>query len=87
MNITEVIGKKIMHGSPVHENEEVIKQVTLSKELVEIEFESGVFSTMSPGEFEYLIRYKELLYSEMHHGGMSHITFCDSQEKWYSLVD
>jgi hypothetical protein len=87
MTIAESIGKKVMHGSPVHENEEIIKQISFLKDSVNIEFESGVFSTMSSGEFEYLIRYKELLYSEMHHGGMSHITFCDSQEKWYSLID
>jgi hypothetical protein len=81
MTITESIGKKVMHGSPVHENEEIIKQISFLKDSVEIEFESGVFSTMSPGEFEYLIRYKELLYSEMHHGGMSHITFCDTENQ------
>jgi len=77
MTITEIVGKKVMHGSPVYENEETIKQIMITKDAVEIEFESGAFATMSPGEFDYLIRFKELLYSEMHHGGMSHIIFCD----------
>jgi len=77
MTITEIVGKKVMHGSPVHENKEIIKQITINKDAVEIEFESGAFATMSPGEFDYLIRFKDLLYIEMHHGGMSHIVFCD----------
>jgi len=77
MNTTDIIGKDVMHGSPGYENQETIKQITITKESAEIEFESGAFATMSPGEFDYLIRYKDLLYIEMHHGGMSHIVFCD----------
>ena len=77
MNITEAVGKKVKHGSPALESEETIKQITFLMDGVEIEFESGAFASMSPGEFEHLMRYEELLYSERSHGGMSHIVFCD----------
>jgi hypothetical protein len=77
MTITEIVGKKVMHGSPDYENQEIIKQITITKDAVEIVFESDAFVTMSPGEFEFLLDYEELSYSEKHHGGMSHIIFCD----------
>jgi hypothetical protein len=77
MTITESIGKDVMHGSPGHMNKETIRQIAFLKESVEIEFESGAFTTMAPAEFEHFIRYKELSYNEKHHGGMSEIVFCD----------
>ena len=78
MTITESIGKKVMHGSPVLENEETIKQISFLKDCVDIEFESGVFASMSSDEFEHFMHYEELLYSERSHGGMSHIIFCEA---------
>jgi hypothetical protein len=29
MTITEIVGKKVMHGSPGYENQETIKQITI----------------------------------------------------------
>jgi hypothetical protein len=70
MTITEIVGKKVMHGSPDYENQETIKQITINKDTVEIEFESGAFTTMSAAEFEFLLDYEELSYFEKTHGGM-----------------
>jgi hypothetical protein len=78
MTITEIVGKKVMHGSPGYENQETIKQITLTKDTVEIEFESSAFSSMSAAEFEFLLDTEELSYNEKHHGGMSNIIFCDN---------
>ena len=91
MTITESIGKKVRHGSHGYQNEETIKQISFLKDSVEIEFESGVFSTMSPGEFGHFMRYEELSYKEKHHEGssyiFSYIFFCDTKDQWYSLID
>ena len=78
MTITEIVGKKAMHGSPGYENQETIKQITITKDTVEIVFESDAFTTMSYAEFEFLLDYEELSYNEKHHGGMSNIIFCDN---------
>lgn len=75
--ITNIIGTKIMHGSPGYMNEEVISKVTILKNLVEIEFESQCFTQMTHEEYEYLLRYEELSYNEATHNGMSTIIFCD----------
>lgn len=75
MTITKSIGKKVMHGSPVLENEETIKQISFLKNCVDIEFESGVFASMSSDEFEHFMHYEELSYKEMHHEGSSYIFF------------
>ena len=77
MIITEIVGKKVMHGSPGYENQETIKQITITKDTVEIEFESGAFATMSAAEFEFLLDYEELSYFEKTHGGMSRIIFSE----------
>jgi hypothetical protein len=77
MTITEIVGKKVMHGSPGYENQEIIKQITITKDTVEIEFESGAFSTMSAAEFEFLLDSEELSYFEKTHGGMSRIIFSE----------
>ena len=77
MTITEIVGKKVMHGSPGYENQETIKQITITKDTVEIEFESGAFTAMSAAEFEFLLDSEELSYFEKTHGGMSSIIFCD----------
>jgi hypothetical protein len=87
MTITEIVGKKVMHGSPGYENQETIKQITITKEAVEIVFESAAFTTMSAAEFEFLLDCEELSYIDNGHGGMSNIIFSDNQEKWYSLID
>lgn len=78
MTITEIVGKKVMHGSPGYENQEIIKQITITEDTVEIVFESDAFATMSAAEFEFLLDCEELSYNEKHHGGMSHISFCDN---------
>ena len=79
MTITEIVGKKVMHGSPGYENQEIIKQITITKDTVEIEFESQAYTQMVPEEFEYMLRYvrRELNYKEKTHGGMSRIIFCE----------
>ena len=77
ITITDIIGKKVMHGSPGLMVEEIISKVVFLKDVVEIEFESQAYTQMEPGEFEYMLRYEELSYKEKHHGGMSHIIFCD----------
>jgi hypothetical protein len=87
MNTTDIIGKRVMHGSPGYENQETIKQITITKDAVEIVFESNAFTTMSAAEFEFLLDYEELSYIDNGHGGMSNIIFSDNQEKWYSLID
>jgi hypothetical protein len=76
--ITDIIGKKVMHGSPGFMVEEIISKVVFFKDVVEIEFESQAFTQMEPEEFEYMLRYEELNYKEKTHGGMSHIIFCDN---------
>ena len=75
--ITNIIGTKLMHGSPGNMNEEIISKVVFVKECVEIEFESQCFTQMTPDEYEYLLRYEELSYNEATHGGLSNIVFCD----------
>ena len=79
ITITDIIGKKIMHGSPGLEVEEIISKVVFLKDVVEIEFESQAYTQMEPEEFEYMLRYvrRELNYKEKTHGGMSRIIFCD----------
>jgi hypothetical protein len=75
--ITDIIGKKVMHGSPCFMVEEIISKVVFLKDVVEIEFESQVYTQMEPEEFEYMLRYEELNYREKTHGGMSSIIFCE----------
>ena len=77
ITITDIIGKIVMHGSPGYMNQETITKVVFVKHNVEMEFESGAFTTMGPDEFEYFLRYEELNYHEASHGGMSSIVFCD----------
>ena len=77
MNITNVVGKKVMHGSPGYENEETISMVTILEQSVTIEFKSGCYSTMTCDEFEHLVQDEEVDYREKHHGGISHIVFWD----------
>ena len=79
MTITEIVGKKVMHGSPGYENQETIKQITITMDTVEIEFESQAYTQMEPEEFEYMLRYarRELNYKEKTHGGMSRIIFSE----------
>ena len=79
--ITDIIGTKIMHGSPGYMVEETISKVVFLKDRVEIEFESQAFTQMEPEEFEYMLRYEELSYKELTHGGMSDIIFCESATK------
>ena len=77
--ITDIIGKKVMHGSPGLMVEEIISKVVFLKDLVEIEFESQAYTQMAPAEFEYMLRYagRELNYKEKTHGGMSRIIFSE----------
>lgn len=81
ITITDIIGTKIMHGSPGLMTEEIISKVTFIKDAVEIEFESQAFTRMEPEEFEYMLRYEELSYKEKTHGGMSEIIFCEYPKK------
>jgi hypothetical protein len=76
--ITDIIGKKVMHGSPGYDVPEIISEVIFTKDTVEIEFVTGCFTTMEPEEFEHFLRYEELSYKEKRHGGMSYIVFCDN---------
>ena len=78
ISITDIIGKKVLHGSPGYMFEEVISKITFLKDIVEIEFESKAFTQMEPEEFEYMLRYEELSYKEKMHGGMSEIVYCDN---------
>ena len=77
ITITDIIGKKVMHGSPGLMVEEIISKVVFLKDVVEIEFESQVYTQMEPEEFEYMLRYEELYYKEKTHRGMSSIIFCE----------
>lgn len=77
INIANIIGKKVMHGSPGYMVEETISKVKILKNVVEIEFESQAYTQMEPDEFEHMIRYEELIYDEKTHGGNSSIIFCD----------
>lgn len=76
MKITDIIGTKIMHGSPGYMNEETITKVKILQEHVEIEFYSQCFTQMTHEEFERMLLDKELSYTETH-GGLSEIIFCD----------
>ena len=76
ITITDIIGTRIMHGSPGYMNEETISKVTILKHGVTIEFESQCFTQMTHEEFEDMLRYEELYYKE-NHGGYSVIIFCD----------
>jgi hypothetical protein len=75
--ITDIIGKKVMHGSPGLMVEEIISKVVFLKDVVEIEFESQAYTQMEPEEFEFLLDSEELSYFEKTHGGMSRIIFCE----------
>jgi hypothetical protein len=77
ITITDIIGKKVMHGSPGLMVEEIISKVVFLKDVVEIEFESQAYTQMEPEEFEYMLRYEELNYDEKTHWGMSSIIFCE----------
>lgn len=74
---TDIIGTKIMHGSPGYLSEETISKVTFMKDKVEIEFESECFTQMTHEEYEYMLKHEELFYNEKMHGGDSQIYFFD----------
>jgi hypothetical protein len=73
----DLIGTKIMHGSPGYLSEEVVSKVTFDKDKVEIEFESECFTQMTHEEYEYMLKHEELFYNEKMHGGESQIYFFD----------
>lgn len=73
--ITDLVGTKIMHGSPGYMNEETVAEVEFLTDRVEIVFESGCFTQLKLEEFETLLQHQELFYKEMTHGGMSQIVF------------
>ena len=71
MNISNIIGSKVTHGSPGYPVGEVISDVILLKDEVEIEFESGCFTRMTHEEFDRFLAEEELHYKEKTHGGLS----------------
>ena len=74
-NIASLIGTKATHGSPGHPMAEIISSITFLKDhVVEVEFESGFFTQMNAEEFRDLMRYNEVEYNELTHGGMSMMT-------------
>jgi hypothetical protein len=74
---SDLIGTKILHGSPGYLTEETISKINFLKDKVEIEFESERFTQMTPDEYENMLKYEELFYKEMTHGGDSQIIFPD----------
>ena len=74
---SDLIGTKIMHGSPGLLSEETISKITFDKNGVEIEFESECFTQMTHDEYEHMLKHEELFYNEKMHGGESQIFFFD----------
>ena len=74
---SELIGTKIMHGSPGYLSEEIVSKVVFLDDRVEIEFKSEFFTQMTHEEYEYLLKHEELFYNEKMHGGESQIFFFD----------
>jgi hypothetical protein len=74
---SDLIGTKIMHGSPGYLSEETVSKVVFIDDRVEIEFKSECFTQMTHEEYEYLLKHEELFYNEKMHGGESQIFFFD----------
>lgn len=73
MKIANLIGSNVLHGSPVYLMKEIVKRVEFQEKGVEIEFESECFTQMTVEEFYDFLRYDEIYYNEMTHGGRSQL--------------
>ena len=61
MTINDLIGKKVLTGSPGYKDEETIISVELTEafkgtERYRIEFDSGFFTNISPGDLEFFLQ-------------------------------
>jgi hypothetical protein len=76
MTAQQLIGSSLMHGSPGYMNQEKVSKVCITRDSVEIEFESQAYTQMHLSELASLLVDGEVSYNELTHGGASHIILC-----------
>lgn len=57
MKYEQLIGIKVLHGSPGYENEEIITRIISKDDHIKVEFESGFFTLMKYNELDSFIEY------------------------------